>query len=349
MNINTDSTLKVGSVLQNENLNGSVSLTDEINGKEGEAVAVEVTSNTALSGQLELQNGMIAPVTRGEIVLGVLGKRKALEGAVGDVPSEVKPGDKLHILNLGGVIGKVDSWNQKTTTRPVEVKVLGGLRNGSGNVNIRKQITDTANTIDTSASMILISGTSMNTGKTTLATQVIEHLTDRHDKKVSGAKLTGVATQKDLNEMVQAGADEAKSFSDVGMTSTIDEDKEKLITAAKSILNGLGQGNTDVIVAELGDGIVGWYGVDTFISDDEFTDAIDLHMVCANDLAGALGSIRVCQDHDMSVDYFAGPVTNTSAGVEYLTSRLDVDAGQMDEHGIRDDSLKRLLSDHQIT
>ncbi len=348
MNNINDSNYKVGSVLQNENLNSSVTLTDEIEGKEGEAVAVEVTSNSSLAGELELKNGMIAPVQEGEIVVGVLGKRKALEGAVGDVPSDVQPGDKLHILNLGGVIGEVDSWNRKTTTRPVEVEVLGGLRNGTGNVNIRKPVDQTEEVLDCSTSIILISGTSMNTGKTTLATQVIEHLTDKYDKSVSGAKLTGVATQKDINEMLDAGADETGSFADVGMTSTIDEDKEELICAAKTILNDLGSDETEVIIAELGDGIVGWYGVDTFISDEEFTNAIDLHMVCANDLAGALGSIRICEDHGLSVDYFAGPVTNTSAGVEYLSSRLGIDAGQMDEFGVKDESLQELLEDHIV-
>ncbi len=336
---------KVGSILQNENLNGSLSFSSDVEGREGEVVAVKVKTDTTLSGELETESGRIAPVHKGDVVVGVLGKRKALEGVVGTIPNDLEPGDTLHLLNLGGVIGRAQSWNRKTTTRPVEVQLLGSVRNGTGALNIRKSEDRSEDTIDTSASILLISGTSMNTGKTSLATELVELLSQEHDLNVAGAKLTGVATQRDMNAMEEAGAEETGSFADLGFTSTIDEDREELTSAAKTVLNRLGNDSTDVIVAELGDGIVGWYGVDTFISDEEFVNAIDLHMVCANDLAGALGSVHVCEEHDMSVDFISGPVTNTSAGVDYITSELNLRAGSS-EHV--KESLEALLKDEDI-
>jgi len=331
---------KVGSILQNEHLSDTLFCSRDVEGREGEVVAVEVKEDTTLSGQLETESGRIAPVQKGEVVVGVLGKRKALEGVVGTIPNDLEPGDTLHLLNLGGVIGRAQSWNRKTTTRPVEVQLLGSVQNGTGSLCIEKQQEDDGETLETEAAIVLISGTSMNTGKTSLARELIDLLTNKHDKNVGGAKLTGVATRRDMNAMEEAGAERTASFADLGFTSTIDEDKEDLTSAAKTVLNRVGTDSTDVIVAELGDGIVGWYGVDTFISDEAFVDAIDLHMVCANDLAGALGSVRICRDHDMSVDYVSGPVTNTSAGVDYLTSELDLHAGPSDE---RTESLETLL------
>jgi len=42
---------------------------------------------------------------QGDLIAGVLGERRALHGYSGVIPERVAPGDILHLLNLGGVIG----------------------------------------------------------------------------------------------------------------------------------------------------------------------------------------------------------------------------------------------------
>ena len=86
---------------------------------------------------------------------------------------------------------------------------------------------------------------------------------------VAAAKLTGVATQRDILAMHDAGAQQALSFLDIGLTSTINQ-QEAVVPAAKTILNILAKSNPDIIVAELGDGIIGWYGVDKLLENKEF-------------------------------------------------------------------------------
>src|SRR6267142_2637698 len=72
----------------------------------GDAVVVRALTDSATYNMLELPTGRLAKVNPGDVLIGVLGRRRALKGFVGDVPEEIKAGDQLHLLNLGGVIGR---------------------------------------------------------------------------------------------------------------------------------------------------------------------------------------------------------------------------------------------------
>src|SRR3982074_3147015 len=72
----------------------------------GDVVVVRALTDSATYNMLELPTGRLAKVNPGDVLIGVLGRRRALKGFVGDVPDEIKAGDQLHLLNLGGVIGR---------------------------------------------------------------------------------------------------------------------------------------------------------------------------------------------------------------------------------------------------
>src|ERR1041384_4954242 len=71
----------------------------------GDVVVVRALTDSATYNQLELTTGRLAKINPGDVLVGVLGSRRALKGFVGDVPAAVKAGDELHLLNMGGVIG----------------------------------------------------------------------------------------------------------------------------------------------------------------------------------------------------------------------------------------------------
>ena len=54
----------------------------------------------------------------------MLGERQALKGFVGSIPDQIEPGDTLHILNMGGVVGLCHSANSDFG-QPMRVRVLG--------------------------------------------------------------------------------------------------------------------------------------------------------------------------------------------------------------------------------
>src|SRR5216684_8907337 len=97
---------KIGSATSPLGLSRTVNVID-VNGapRAGDVVVVRVLTDNATYNMLELPTGRLAKVNPGDVLVGVLGRRRALKGFVGDVPAAVKSGDVLHLLNLGGVIG----------------------------------------------------------------------------------------------------------------------------------------------------------------------------------------------------------------------------------------------------
>src|SRR5664279_3063836 len=92
--------------------------------KVGDVVAVRALSESVTYGNLELPSGRLAKINVGDVLLGVLGKRRALKGFVGDVPDSINAGDRLHLLNMGGVIG-VCKGHHSSLSDAIEVEVLG--------------------------------------------------------------------------------------------------------------------------------------------------------------------------------------------------------------------------------
>src|SRR5688500_3456050 len=116
---------KIGSATSPLNLTKTVAVINENDApKAGDVVVVRALSESVTYGNLELPNGRLAKINRGDVLLGVLGKRRALKGFVGDVPESIKVGDKLHLLNMGGLIG-VCQGHHSSLSDAIEVEVLG--------------------------------------------------------------------------------------------------------------------------------------------------------------------------------------------------------------------------------
>src|SRR5579883_3329019 len=102
---------KIASVAQACGLSHEVRISSDIPSEEGVVVVVEVLTNKSTYNTLELTSGRMAKVGKGDIVVGALGHRKALFGYSGHVPAQLKAGDVIQVLNIGGVLGVCDSAN----------------------------------------------------------------------------------------------------------------------------------------------------------------------------------------------------------------------------------------------
>src|SRR5690349_7903316 len=121
---------KIGSATSPLNLSRTVEIVGEKRtARAGDVVVVRVLTDNATYNMLELPTGRLAKVNPGDIVAGVLGRRRALKGFVGDVPETVQAGDELHLLNLGGVIGQC-SGHHSSLNDAIKVEVLGLALNG---------------------------------------------------------------------------------------------------------------------------------------------------------------------------------------------------------------------------
>jgi hypothetical protein len=324
---------KMGSVVSRLELPRRVRIAEELeNAGLGDVVAVRALSESATYGNIELPSGRLAKINAGDVLLGALGRRRALKGFVGDIPDSLKAGDRLHLLNMGGVMG-ICTGHHSSLTDAIELEVIGVCCDEFGTmINIADGALPPAATLRPSAPILMVAGTCMNSGKTVAATELIKQAA-KSGVKVAGAKLSGIACLRDTLQMQDHGAVATASFLDCGLPSTVDH--PDLPGVAKGIINHLNGFEPELIVIELGDGIVGGYAVDAVLLDPEIRDAIGSFIFCASDYVGAFGGISLLENFGIDVDVVAGSVTDSAMGEEFIQTNFAVRAGNARRDGKR--------------
>jgi hypothetical protein len=314
---------KIASVTCRLGLPQEIEISRIIEASMGTVLVVRALEEKRVYDVLELASGRQAHISKGDVIAGALGARAALRGFVGRVPERLAAGDRIHVLNLGGVLGECTSGTTDVG-HPLLVEVLGmAVRDGKP-LNIRDGALPPAERLELKEPVIFVSGTCMNSGKTRAAVEIIFHLTQR-GYRVGAAKLTGVACLRDTLNMIDHGATEGLSFLDCGLPTT--SDVPGLPTVAKGLLNALALRGVDVVVAEAGDGVIGHYGVRSLLEDEEIRAATRCHVLTANDLVGAWGAKRILEDElGLRIGVMAGPATDNEVGVRYVEEELKVPA-----------------------
>ena len=313
---------KIGSVTLNCNLRRDVKLGDEIRCQEGDVLAVRIKNSKTTYNTLELTTGRFSALKEGDVVAGALGHRRALGGYAGHIPKSLKPGDTINLLNMGGVMGVCTSWSP-VVGPPFECEVLGQVLEfpylGS-RVGVPASIKNAAVTIDDEVvadgpPVVAVVGTCMNSGKTEAAMALVQYFA-RAGLRVAAGKTTGVSLRRDVLAMLDAGAADGMSFTDCGVVTTSEKNAAGL---AKTILNHLGSKDPDVIVIELGDGLMGDYGVQAILADAGLARRVNDVVLAANDPVGAWGGWRLLVDlYGINPAVVTGPSTDNAAGVDGL-------------------------------
>lgn len=302
------------------NLSRTLTLTDRIEACSGSVLAVRVLTEKFGYNQLEDVHGRMSVVQSGDLVVGALGHRNALHGYEGEVPEAVSKGDHLHLLNLGGVLGRCTSHNPDVGP-PFETEVLGQVllypefqsRIGKP-ANIRAGALAPAKN-GGKVPVVTIAGTCMNSGKTAAACSLIRCFA-KAGLKVGGAKLTGVSLIRDILAMRDYGAEWTYDFTDTGVVSS---SMETACGTAHTIFAELAAKGADVIVAETGDGIMGEYGVQAILADPDLMRRSAAFVLCANDPAGVAGAIGDLRDrYGITVDAVTGPATDNRVGTRFV-------------------------------
>src|SRR5437870_10439205 len=324
---------QIGSATSPLNLSRAVSFIRS-NGtpRAGDVVIVRVLTDNATYNMLELPTGRLAKVNPGDVVGGVLGRRRALKGFVGDVPESVKARDELHLLNLGGVIGRC-SGHHSSLNDAIKVEVIGLACTDEGRVrNISDVALPLRQRLGSTAPLIVIAGACMNSGKTYAATEIIQ-LGTRAGLRVAAAKLSGIACLRDTLNMADHGAIATASFLDCGLPSTVGA--ENLASIAKTIIARLNESAPDLIVIELGDGILGGYSVESVFADDELRHAMTALCFCASDYVSAWGGLELFRRRGLNVDLVAGSVTDSQMGEDYIEREFKVPAANVRRNGAK--------------
>jgi hypothetical protein len=321
---------KIASVTRACGLKREVRVSAAIPCEEGVVVAVRVLNDKSVYSQLELPSGRMAQVKKGDVIAGALGHRHALFGYSGHLPERLAPGDTVHLLNLGGVIGICDSVNPDLGP-PFECEVLGavlhfpylGERIGIA-ARIGGEPLDLAAPLDAAGvPVIALVGSCMNCGKTAAACTLVRHLS-HGGLTVDGLKATGVSLRRDVLAMEDAGARATAIFTDFGIVSTTPANAPAL---TRTLVTRLAAGRPDVIVAELGDGLLGAYGVAAILDDRQIRAAFTAVVLAANDPVAAWGGVRMLRER-FGVEPVAvtGPATDNLAGTRIVEEAVGVPA-----------------------
>lgn len=319
---------KIASVAQHNDLTSVLRLSSDIPCEEGILIAVRVLNNKSRYNQLELISGRMATVTMGDVVVGALGHRNALRGYSGHLPTKLSPGDHVQLLNIGGVIGICDSANPDVGAA-FDCKVLGAVlefpylgerigvpaRAGAATLDVNAQLDMNG------VPVVALAGTCMDSGKTAAACAIVGRL--RHlGLNVAACKATGVSLRRDVLAMKDAGATDTMIFSDLGVVTTTAENGPAL---TRSLLTSLGAKKPDVVVLELGDGLLGAYGVAAILTDEQIKASLTAVVLCANDPVSAWGGAKILRDEfDIEPAVVTGPATDNDVGIQQIAERLSL-------------------------
>ncbi len=321
---------KIASVTRSCGLKREVRLSAQIPCEEGVVVAVRVENDKSTYNQMELPNGRMAQVKKGDVVAGALGHRNALFGYSGHLPERLAPGDRIQILNIGGVLGLCDSINPDLGT-PFQCEVLGavltfpylGERIGVPARVGEEKLDPEAPLQPRGVPVVALVGSCMNAGKTAAACALVREMS-HHGIVVDGFKSTGVSLRRDVLAMEDAGARQTAIFTDFGVVATTRHNARAL---TRSLINRLAAARPQVIVAELGDGLLGTYGVDAILADPEIRDAFTAVVLAANDPVAAWGGVQLLRtEYGIEPVVVTGPATDNQVGTTLIEERLGIPA-----------------------
>jgi len=323
---------KIGSATSPLNLGRTAAVVSSSDSpRAGDVVVVRALTDSATYNMLELPTGRLAKINPGDVLIGVLGRRRALKGFVGDVPATVNAGDQLHLLNMGGVIGSC-TGHHSSLSDAIQVEVIGLASDERRVLNIADAALPPQTSLGETAPLVIIAGTCMNSGKTYAATELIKQAT-RAGLRVAAAKLSGIACLRDTLNMADHGAIAIASFLDCGLPSTVGA--TNLASVAKTIISRLNESSPDLIVIELGDGLLGGYSVESVFEDKELRGATAGLVFCASDYVGAWGGIELLRHRGIEIDVIAGSVTDSQMGQDFIENEFGVPAANARRDGAR--------------
>jgi hypothetical protein len=113
-------------------------------------------------------------------------------------------------------------------------------------------------------------------------------------------------------------------FTDLGVVTTTGRTGPAL---TRTMLSELASGKPDAIVFELGDGLLGTYGVDAILECADIRRALSGVVLSANDPVAAWGGVKLLRERfQVEPCCVTGPSTDNQVGIEIIQQQLGVPA-----------------------
>jgi hypothetical protein len=141
---------------------------------------------------------------------------------------------------------------------------------------------------------------------------------------VDAFKATGVSLRRDIMAFEDSGARRTMIFTDLGIVTTTEKCGPAL---TRAMLTEMASGQPDVIVFELGDGLLGTYGVQSILRQPDIKAALTCVALSANDPVAAWGGVKLLRERfGIEPSVVTGPATDNQVGVEIIREQMNVEA-----------------------
>ena len=272
---------------------------------------------------LENVFGRIHMIHDGTRAVFVFGNRYAPDFYEGLVPDEMT--EEVDLLARSGMIGIVKIKNSmiKDATK---VKLLGYVCDELGEVlNTRNfPLIKPQTTVKKRprAKMILVCGTSMNSGKSIAAAACCWALTSLR-YRVRASKITGTAGLKDILVMNDGGAKRYADFTYLGYPSTYLLEKDELLGIFNKLDLKYANNPKNFWVVELADGVI-QRETAMLLRAHEVTSRIHKLIFCANDAFSAIGGLSMLKRLDLQADALSGVCSSSPLHIRELNGFTDI-------------------------
>lgn len=307
---------------------------EKIQWKTGDYVVGKITNTGNEMMKIELINGRMRGFMKDDLVIGALGERYATLEATGTW-REVDEDGIMHLLTGAGLMGKCTS---KSSFLPnlIEIEYVGHVTRGEEVCKMDDYVKLTKESVFKTP-VILLVGTSMSAGKTTVARIIVNHL-KRAGLNIVAGKLTGASRYRDILSLKDVGASHIFDFVDMGLPSSICP-REKFRKKLVQLLSHINNVQADVAVIELGASPLEPYNGD--IAFEELKPSVKFIVLCASDPYAVYG---VMKSFKLKPDLVTGIATNTLAGAELIEKLTGIKAINLINPDTSD-TLKQILSE----
>lgn len=282
---------------------------------------------------LENRHGRIHAIHEGSRAVFVLGNRYAPDHFEGLVPKELPR--TMDLLARSGIVGEV-TYRNSLVKEPTRIKIKGYVCDGDGNViNTRNSpllIPKSSMKSPRRAKMILVIGTSMNSGKSLAAAASCWALSTM-GHKVRAAKATGTASLKDILLMEDNGASPVADFTYLGYPSTYMLDESELLHIFDTLDLKYANSPGNFWVVEFADGII-QRETAMLLRSESVRSRIHRIIFSARDAFGAIGGLDILKrEFDLTPHAISGFCATSPLGIRELRQYTDLpifDSAQRD-------------------
>jgi len=255
--------------------------------------------------KLQCANGRRVQLFHGDEIVVCYGDRYAPQQFEAYVPKTI---GHCHLVASGGVAAHAVNWHQRIHRGPTEIEVLGILGDAGGHaLNLRHYALHPRSTDAARPRLIVVAGTSMDSGKTTAGAHLVRGLS-RAGLRVGAVKVTGTGACNDFFLMQDAGAAVVLDFTDSGHVSTYRVGEPAIRRIVETLCAELAHHKLDAAVLEVADGLV-QAETAALLSAAWFRHAIDGIVFCAQDAMGAKAGVDWLEERGHDVMAVSGLLT----------------------------------------